>query len=250
MLDDPAFFIVAATFLLAGTVKGVVGFGLPTVSIALLALTLGLTEAMALLLVPSFAANLWQAVSGGGVRALATRIWPFLLLAGGTVWIGAAALTRVDATWLSALLGLLLLIYAAAGLAGFGFSLTRRQQAWAGPLFGAVNGVLTGMTGSFVVPGVFYLQAMGLPRDQLVQAMGMLFLVSTLALGAALTGQALMTAELGLYSAIGLVPAIAGMIAGQKIRRRLPEALFRRVLFAALLFLGAAIVARSLGGPL
>jgi uncharacterized membrane protein YfcA len=133
-------------------------------------------------------------------------------------------------------------IYAIIGLAGLRLSLAPRQEVWAGPLIGAMNGVLTGMTGSYVVPGVMFLQAIGLPRDQLVQAMGMLFLVSTLALGIALGGNDFLTVELGGLSAIALLPALAGMALGQRIRRRMPEDLFRRVFLAALLLLGLYII--------
>ncbi len=111
---------------------------------------------------------------------------------------------------------------------------------------GAINGVLTGMTGSFVVPGVMYLQALGLPRDMLIQAMGMLFTVSTLALAAALGGNGLLTAERGALSAAALLPAIIGMAAGRRIRRSLSEPQFRRLFFVSLLLLGAYIMAGAL----
>jgi len=74
----------------------------------------------------------------------------------------------------------------------------------------------------------------------------MLFLVSTLALGAALGGNGLLEAEHGLVSAAALAPALIGMALGQGLRRKLPEPLFRKVFFAALLALGAYIVARAL----
>ena len=91
-----------------------------------------------------------------------------------------------DVSLLTGLLGILLIAYSTVSLAGIAFSLGCRQQRWAGPVFGIFNGVLTGMTGSFVVPGVMYLQSIGLTRDQLMQAMGMLFTLSTLALAFAL----------------------------------------------------------------
>src|SRR5690606_26830467 len=112
MLDPFALAAVAGTFLLAGAVKGVVGFGLPTVSLALLTIAFGLPQAMALMLVPAFVTNVWQAVAGGGALGVFKRVWPFLLMAGVTVWLGALALTRVDVQLLSALLGLLLMTYA------------------------------------------------------------------------------------------------------------------------------------------
>lgn len=235
--------LIAVTFLLAGLVKGVIGLGLPTVSLALLTATLGLPQAMALLLVPSFATNLWQAASGGNGLAIIRRHWPFFAMATMTVWIGALALTRLEASLLSGLLGLLLILYSVVNLAGMRMTIPASQQVWLGSAFGAANGVLTGMTGSFVVPGVMYLQAIGLSRDVLVQAMGILFTLSTLALAVALGGNGLLDAELGLLSAAALLPAIGGMVIGQAARGRLSETMFRRVLFLALLAMGLHLAA-------
>lgn len=248
MFDALSMAAIAATFLLAGTVKGVIGLGLPTVSLGLLTAAFDLTAAMALMVVPSLVTNLWQALVGGQASVVLRRIWPFLLVATVTVWLGATALTRVDLSLLSALLGLLLVSYAGLGLAGVRLQIAAAREVWAGPLFGLANGVLTGMTGSFVVPGVMYLQAIGLTRDQLVQAMGMLFAASTVALALALQGNRLMSAELGWISLAAVLPAILGMWLGQGIRRRLSEALFRRVFFGAILLLGAYIIAKAVFG--
>lgn len=242
-MDLNVVILIAATFLLAGMVKGVIGLGLPTVSLALLTATLGLPQAMALLLVPSFATNLWQAVLGGNGREIIRRHWAFFTMATVTIWVGALALTRLDGAILSGLLGLLLVVYSIVNLAGVRIAIPAPRQVWLGPAFGAANGVLTGMTGSFVVPGVMYLQAIGLPRDVLVQAMGILFTLSTLALGLALGGNGLLDAELGMLSAAALVPAVGGMLVGQAIRGRLSEIMFRRVLFLALLAMGVHLMA-------
>lgn len=237
--------VVGLTFLLAGAVKGVIGLGLPTVSLGLLTAAFGLPQAMALLLVPSFVTNFWQAVVGGNGRAILKRIWPFLLMATVTVWVGASALTRVNLAFLSALLGLLLVIYSTMSLTRLRVTIAPKQEIWLGPVIGTANGVLTGMTGSFVVPGVLFLQAIGLPRDMLIQAMGMLFTASTAALALALQGNNLLTADLGVLSGLSVIPAIAGMVVGQLVRRRLSEELFRRVFFVSLLVLGTYIIARA-----
>lgn len=248
MFDAGTIIAIAGTFLLAGAVKGVIGLGLPTVSLALLAVAINLPNAMALLLVPSFVTNVWQAAVGGHGRDLLRRIWLFLLVATVTVRLGASALTRVDFSLLSALLGLLLVAYAAANLLGLRFRVEARHEKWAGPLVGFVNGVLTGMTGSFVVPGVMYLQALGLSRDALIQAMGMLFTASTLALAFALKENDLLRMEHGAVSTMALAPAMAGMVVGQRIRNRLSEQLFRRIFFLSLLALGAYLASRAFAG--
>lgn len=245
MTDPLTAAAVFAVFLVAGGVKGLVGFGLPAISLALLTLALDLTTAMVLVLVPSLVTNVWQAAAGGNGRAIVGRIWPFLAMATATVWLGALVLVRVDAAWLSGLLGLVLVTYSTLNLGGARFALSARQEVWAGPALGVVNGLLTGMTGTFMMPGVLFLQAIGLSRDVLVQALGMLFTLSTAALAVALHGNGLLHVSLGSLSAAALVPAAIGMAFGQRIRKRLSEERFRRVLFIALLLLGAYIVVRS-----
>jgi len=247
MPEPTVILAVTVTFLLAGMVKGVIGLGLPSVSLALLTVAFDLPSAMALLLVPSFVTNLWQALAGGNGGVILRRIWPFLLMATVTVWIGAEALTRVDLALLTALLGALLVIYAVVNLSGLRLNIPVRHESWVGPLIGSANGVLTGMTGSFVVPGVMFLQGIGLSRDLLIQAMGMLFTVSTLALGAALQKADFITVEHGVLSAGAVLPAIAGMILGQHIRQKLSEQRFKNIFFVALLLLGAYIIVGALG---
>jgi len=246
MFDAATIFAIVGTFLIAGTVKGVIGLGLPTVSLALLTIIIDLPSAMALLLVPSFVTNLWQAVFGGHGKAILLRLWPFLVMATATVWIGAMALTRVDHSLLSALLGLLLIVYTAVNLVGSRLTIPIRHEVWAGPVAGVANGILAGMTGSFVVPGVLFLQAIGLSKNVLIQSMGMLFMASTVALAMALQRSNLLTPEHGILSLAALLPATIGMVLGQRIRNTLSEDLFRQIFFISLLALGLYIVVKSL----
>ena len=242
MFDLTTVIIVIGTFFLAGAVKGVIGLGLPPVSLGLLAVVLDLQTAMALLVVPAFVTNFWQSVVGGNAKVILYRLWPFLVMATVTVWIGVAALTRLNPSLLTALLGALLVTYSVVSLGGIRLTIPPRYERWAGPLIGSANGVLTGMTGSSVVPGVMFLQAIGLPRDVLIQAMGMLFAASALALAAALQQANLFTVDHGILSSAAVLPAIAGMIGGQWIRKGLAEQRFRTVFFIALLVLGAYII--------
>tara|TARA_R110002167_G_scaffold23813_1_gene84429 strand:+ start:4290 stop:5030 length:741 start_codon:yes stop_codon:yes gene_type:complete len=233
---------IGAAFLTAGIVKGVIGLGLPIVSVALLTVLVGLPNAMALMLIPALFANVWQGCVGGHANSVVKRIWPFLVLATVTVWLGALALTRVNLPLLSAFLGLVLMLYAVVNMAGLRISFSRSQDRWAGPLFGLANGIVTGMTGTSAVPGVIYFQAIGLQRDAMIQAMGILFSLSIAALAVSLGGNGLLNTELGLLSVAALVPSIAGMMLGQRIRKSLSETRFRQVFFIALLLLGLYII--------
>jgi uncharacterized membrane protein YfcA len=238
--------LITSVFLLAGTVKGVVGLGLPTVSLGLLTASLGLEAAMALMLAPSFVTNVWQALSGGNGLIVLKRIWPFLLLASIAVWPGVALGGQWQSEILISMLGALLIAYGLSGLTRPEIRTPPSRERWAAPLTGCINGVLTGLTGSFVVPGVLYLQSLSLSRDQLVQAMGMLFTCSTIALAVGLAAQGRLPAQMSLGSIVAVLPALLGMIVGRGIRAHVSEAAFKRIFFAALIALGTYILAPAL----
>jgi uncharacterized membrane protein YfcA len=243
MWNAETILIVCATFLFAGWVKGVVGLGLPTIALALLAATVGLREAIALMFIPALVTNVWQGLAGGAFKVLLRRLWPLLAAACLGAWFGVGVLARGDAVFLTGLLGLMICSYAGVSLATSQIPAPGRWEGLLSPVAGAIGGFVAGLTGSFI-PGILYLQALGLSRDHLVQALGICFTVLTAALAAAFMQQGLMTADLWLMSAVAVVPAALGMVLGQVVRRRLSEALFRRVFFSALLLLGAYLAGR------
>jgi uncharacterized protein len=239
---------VAVIFILAGFVKGVAGIGLPTVAIALMAVFIGLKEGIALMVVPTVVTNVWQALVGGRFVALVRRFWSLLLAAALGAWIGAGILAQGDAMLLAAMLGVLLCLYSAVGLTMPPVPSPGRAEPWLSPVMGLSGGLIGGMTGSYAVPGVVYLQALGLPRDALVQTLGITFVVFTMSLGTSLTLHGLMSSEIGILSLAATLPALFGMALGQHLRHKLSEATFRTVFFCVLLVLGVWLAARPLFG--
>ena len=89
------------------------------------------------------------------------------------------------------------------------------------------------------------MQALGLDRVALVQAMGILFTTSTIALAVSLSGHGLLPRDLGLLSVIALAPALVGMAGGQWVRHRISDALFRTNLYWSLALLGVYLAASA-----
>ena len=75
------FVIITVVFLVSGFVKGVIGLGLPSVSLALLVATLGLKPAMAILVLPALLTNVWQGISGGFLKDIIKRMWVYIIAA-------------------------------------------------------------------------------------------------------------------------------------------------------------------------
>ncbi len=237
--------VATLAFVIAGFVKGVIGLGLPTVSIGLLSLVMAPAKAASLLIVPSFVTNVWQLASGPSFGRLARRLWP--MLAG--IVLGALAgtglLTGSHAGQAEVALGLLLMLYAGLGLTSVRFSAPPAAEWWLGPAVGLMTGVATAATGVFAIPAVPYISALGLDRDELIQALGLSFTVSTVALAAALMGGgAFHLGDVGASTA-ALAPALLGMAAGGAVRGRFSEKTFRRIFFWGLLLLGARLASRA-----
>ena len=246
---DPAYPLivgVTATFFLAGIVKGVTGMGLPTVAMALLGSMLGPLAAAMLLLVPSLVTNLWQLFAGPRFLPIAARLWPMMVaILVGTV-IGAQILTRGDTQATTAALGIALCLYALVTLFWRPVTMPPRLEPVATPLVGLVTGLITGATGVFVIPAVPYLQSLGLPRDDLIQALGLSFTTSTIALALGLQWHGGIGSEGLVASCLAVAPALLGMWAGQALRVRISQAAFRRVFLIFLLLLGMDMAARPL----
>ena len=237
--------LVTLTFLLAGTVKGVIGMALPTVSLGILAATVGLKEAIVLMLAPSFITNVWQGVTGGNFMSLIKRLWSLLAAMVLGTWFGAEALTMTDTSTLEALLGVTLISYGVFGLFKLELPTMNRRENWLSPIVGGATGGLAGLTGSTVLPVVPYLQALGMSRDAFIQAMGICFSTAALGIGIGLAGRNLLPPELGFLSVIGVFPALLGMMVGRFIRVRLSEQRFKQVFFVSVVVLGAYIAVRA-----
>jgi uncharacterized membrane protein YfcA len=245
MPDTAALIIVTAAFLLAGAVKGIVGMGLPTVAMGLLALAMTPVQAATLLIVPSLVTNLWQMLAGPAIGQTARRLATMLIGTCIGTFIGIGFMTGGSSAASSAALGAILALYGVLGLRAVKFSVPRTAERWLSPLVGLVTGAVTGATGVFAVPAVPYLNSLGFEREELIQALGVSFTVSTLALGAALATKGAFSAGLGWHSALAIVPALLGMFAGQRVRERLRPEVFRRWFFAGLVLTGLYMMLRA-----
>ena len=237
--------IAAVAFTIAGFVKGVVGFGFPVITLIILTLTIGLLDALAIIVFPTIVTNVWQGLSGPYLKEIARRMWLYCLTAMIFIWFTSAYLAVVNIKWPTAMLGAVLVMFALSRLLQVSVKVPRK---WERPLsvpLGAINGMLTGMTGSFMVPSVLFMQAMGFQRDMLVQAMGVFFAISTMVLAVSLGKNDLISMEHVRLSLLALVPSILGLYIGRWTRLKINEERFQQIFLGSVLLLGGYISYRS-----
>jgi uncharacterized protein len=244
-MADPSLLFIAAVFALAGLVKGVIGLGLPTISMGLLAVAMPPVHAAAILAVPSLVTNAWQMLAGPALTVVARRLWPMMLMVCFGTWAGLGFMTGATARFGTGMLGVALALYAASGLVALRLPAPGMWEPILSPVVGGITGLITAATGVFVIPAVPYLQAIGLEKQELVQALGLSFTVSTLALSVNLVIEGGLQLSLAADTLTGLALACVGMWLGQAIRERLSPRAFRRSFYAGLLLLGLYLAARS-----
>ena len=233
------FALLALSLFCAGWVKGIFGMGLPAVSLGLLSLSMPPVEAATLIVVPTLATNAWQFFAGPARLAMLQRFGTLLIgIAAGTT-IGIGFLTGSNTALVSLALGAVLIIYAIVGLGRVRLDIPPVAEPWASPWIGLLTGTVNGATGVSVMPLVPYLNSIGLQRDALIQAMGLMFMTAMLSLSTCLAWTGHLEVASAGASTLASIPVFVGMYAGQIVRLRLHADKFRKWLFIGLFALGA-----------
>ncbi len=236
---------IAAVFVLAGFVKGVIGLGLPTVSMGLLAVAMAPAHALAIVIVPAILTNIWQTFAGPYFLAIVKRLWPLLLGLPAGIWLNADMMTGPYARYGTVLIGILLVIYAIISLRRVAITVRPRDEKWIGGIIGLATGVISAATGVQVVPSMPFMQALGMKRDELIQALGVFFTTATLAQALNLSAAGILDQSVAVPGVVALAASFTGMATGQAVRTRLEPETFRRWFLIAMILLGIylAIVA-------
>lgn len=238
---------IVVVFTLAGMVKGMIGLGLPAISMGLLTLMMTPYQAASLLIVPSMLTNFWQLFAEGGVIKLLQRFWSLVVgIIVGSIWSIFPTLSHHQFPS-EALLGTLLALYGLYGLLGKKIPNLVAYERYLSPIVGYLGGALTVATGVVVIPVVPYVQSLQLKRDELIQTLGLSFTVSTCCLAVFIyqnpVEQQLIDWRM---LSLGLIPALVGMWLGGKIRYRISEVKFRRIFFMGLCLLGGYMLLHTL----
>lgn len=226
---------------LAGVLKGATGLGYSSCALPFLATALGLKAAIVLLVVPAMASNLMLVFKAGRLRETVARFWPLYLATLPGIAAGVFLLSFVDQLVATRVLGVLIVLYALMGLLRPQFTLPDRVARVIQVPVGLLNGLLTGLTGSQVMPLMPYMLALRIEADQLVQGVNIAVITASLFLAVGLMSTGMMTGpSLGL-SLAAVVPALLGVELGNFTRRFIPKEALRVLILAVLALIGAGL---------
>ncbi len=245
-LDLTMLGLLALGLAAGGVTKGFAGSGLPTVSVASMALVIDAPTAVALMPIPILVSNARQAFRGGYMRDSLGRFWLMLAcLPFGTV-AGVKILTGVDPLVVTGLVGATVVVFALLGQVRFGWRITAGRDRRLQPLVGLSAGLIGGISSIFAPPIIMHLIALRLPKDEFVGAVGLAYFVGIVPMILALAAFGRFGRAEALWGAAALIPVLAGMALGERLRGRVSETLFRRVILVLLLLSGLNLIRQSL----
>lgn len=235
---------IMATFFFASFLKGAAGLGFATSCLGIMASYLDMRVAIPLVVLPSLLANAVVMVDAGGFAPIFRRFWVLYLSAVPGLLLGLWVLGGGDTLLPRTVLGICMAAYGAWGLWGgrIGFGRSRPVMAAVGMSTGLING----LTGSQIMPILPYLISLDITKDELVQAINTSFTFASLIMLVGLGRIGLFSGEVAWLSFIGVVPVGAGIWLGGRVRRLLPEAVFRKLVLALVALLGVSLAVRPL----
>lgn len=239
--------VLSALALFAGgAVKGLVGIGIPLVSLSLLSLFLPLADAVVLLPVPIIVANVWQSIVTPHFVSAIRRFWPLVLaMLIGTV-VGAHVLAALDAASLNLLVGTLVVLFALSSFMNPELRLPARFERGVGIVAGVVAGFMGGISALFGPPIILYLASLGLDRETFVGVISSIYLCSAVGLVIVFGSVGVMSQAQLVESAVASVPLMLGVWAGQRYRGGIREAVFRKLLLVVVLGVGVRLIVLGL----
>ncbi|MEM7358794.1 MAG: sulfite exporter TauE/SafE family protein [Pseudomonadota bacterium] len=243
-MTDPIFYFVLFALISSAFIKGSLGLGFSTICLAILANVLELKTAISIVVIPSLISNVMVMIEAGNFRvSLRTFAWMLLMAVPGML-VGLQILRQADNSLSLTILSGVLVIYGCWGLLNRHFRIDERLIPRLNPVIGFFTGTVNGATGSQIFPIMPYLLSLNISKDVLVQTINMSFSLSSLIMLSALYYMnALDTASLFTYS-LGIVPVMAGVWLGGKVRRRLSEQRFRQAVMVLIIVLGVLLLFR------
>lgn len=233
--------------ILAGVIKGMVGFSMPMIFLIGLSFVVPPDWALAGLIVPMLVTNVWQALMQGGLAACDSihRFRVFLACGVVALLISAQFVRAVSDAALFVTIGGIVTLFALMQLMGLQMRIAgpdRRIEAG----LGLSAGVLAGFTGIWGPPTILYLTAIDTPRLEQIRVLGVVFALGTVALAVAHLGSGILRAETALFSLSLLPPALLGMWVGNRMGSRIDHAAFRKATLLVLLVAGVNLIRRGL----
>ena len=237
--------VVCIAFALGGFVKGISAFGLPTIAVPIIVFFMSLPAAVAIMTVQMVITNFVQMIISGQIKPVVMRHWLLFLGLFIGLPIGVFMLSAIDTKYLLIAVGGFLIFISALEYFGISFAFLGDHEKIYGPIIGLIAGIIGGITTLFGTLPVFFFIALGLQKEKFVAAVSVMLFGGSIFLLLSLQGMNFLKPTEIAYSLIGLAPLFAGMWAGTKVRHRIDQVTFKKIVLGLVVLIGLAMIYRA-----
>lgn len=244
-MDLSTLALAFAVFLIAGTIKGTVGIGLPTAAVGMLSQFADPRLAIGLVVFPLLTTNLWQVLRAGRFIETVKKYRAFAVSL--VVVLGATtfALPYVSTNGLVTVLGVVVVLFATTSLISHPRELPEKFDRVCQLTGGVAAGIIGGLTAIWGPPMVIYLLARRTEKDEFVRALGTLLLLGGIPLVFGFFANGMLDPHLGALSALMVVPSLLGFAVGEQLRKLLEADRFRTAVLVMFLIMGLNLLRRA-----
>ncbi len=238
--------VIALAVLLGGFVKGVVGIGLPIVSIAVLSSVIDARFALGIIMFPLLFTNLWQMLHAGRPLEVIRRFWPLIASMLICVWVGTNLVVRLPGGSLYGFIGAAVVLFTSVNYFTPNWHLPARSERWASPIAGALSGLLGGISTIWGPPLIMYFVMIRLPKETFIQATGLIWFAASVPLLTGYRQNGILDDSTAVLSLAACLPSFVGQWIGTWVRARIQPDSFRKVLLIVFFLIGLNLIRRAL----
>ena len=245
-MDMQTIILVLTVFFIASFLKGLTGLGFSTLCLGFLAVFIDLKLAIPLVFLPSLTSNLIIMIQTGRFIEGLKRFWLLYISALPGLVIGIWFLGSSQNQAPAVLLGIVMFLYGFWGLKQGLIQLSEKKEKQLAMPVGIISGLVNGATGSQIMPIMPYLLSIKMDRDLFIQSINCAFTFNTIVMMIGLGKLGLITQSVVYLSAGGILPVALGIFLGGKIRKRVSDDLYRKMVLSLLIALGISLIFKSL----
>ena len=228
-----------------GIVKGSVGIGMSMFSVPLIVFMLPPTKAMMLLCFPVIITNFIQMNIRKGITSY--RFLPmFITLLIGII-IGGKLILSFDLKTISIIIAVIIIIFTTINLLGLDLrGLKHEYEKKISIILGFFSGILGGLSTFYAPPIITFLVSLNLEKEHFIRTTATMYFLASIPLYTSLIYHGLGTFYDLFISLMITAPALLGQYVGTKIRMRLPNEIFRKIILIILIIIGFSLLIKNI----
>lgn len=243
-LVDQENFITYAIFLIAGTIKGMLGVGLPTSAIALLCIFFEPSYAISLMPIPKLITNFRQFYSVKDKMSVIKRYRFFSFASVFSIIITSYFFlgSKID---LRLFIGIVIIFFCLTQILKVKIKIKEEKDSYFQLFFGFFGGFVGALTTIWSPSMMVYLLSKNLKKEEFIAAAGYLLSVVSVPLFFGYLAAGLIDEEIFITSILGCFFAILGFNLGAKLRNLVSEIIFKYFLLLFFFISGLRMIMTS-----